>query len=65
MMFLGRAVLATVAPFVSEDESIFLRSLLGRTTTIFHTIGNVSMLCTPNVLQVAGILLRVRTLTWF
>lgn len=35
----GITVLGCTSPFVSEDEAIFLRSLIGRTATIFHTIG--------------------------
>jgi hypothetical protein len=35
----GVVVLGCASPFVSEDEAIFLRSLIGRTVTIFHTIG--------------------------
>jgi hypothetical protein len=32
--------LGTVTPIVSESPSIFLRSLIGRTATAFHTIGS-------------------------
>jgi hypothetical protein len=35
----GNVILGCTSPFVSEDEAIFLRSLLGRTATVFHTIG--------------------------
>ena len=35
----GIAVLGCCSPFVSEDEAIFLRSLIGRTATVFHTVG--------------------------
>mmetsp|Transcript_14970 Transcript_14970/g.22515 ORF Transcript_14970/g.22515 Transcript_14970/m.22515 type:complete len:1308 (-) Transcript_14970:8-3931(-) len=35
----GTAVLGLCSPFVSEDDAILLRSLLGRTCTAFHTCG--------------------------
>ena len=35
----GSVVLGTSSPFVSEDEAVFLRSLIGRTCTMFHTCG--------------------------
>lgn len=35
----GISVLGCSSPFVSEDEAIFLRSLIGRTATVFHTVG--------------------------
>jgi hypothetical protein len=35
----GNVILGCTSPFVSEDEAIFLRSLLGRSATVFHTIG--------------------------
>jgi hypothetical protein len=35
----GVTVAGCCSPFVSEDEAIFLRSLIGRTATIFHTVG--------------------------
>mmetsp|Transcript_3692 Transcript_3692/g.5713 ORF Transcript_3692/g.5713 Transcript_3692/m.5713 type:complete len:1372 (+) Transcript_3692:182-4297(+) len=35
----GISVLGCTSPFVSEDEAIFLRSLIGRSVTIFHTVG--------------------------
>lgn len=35
----GITVLGCTSPFVSEDEAIFLRSLIGRTATVFHTVG--------------------------
>jgi hypothetical protein len=35
----GIAALTCASPFVSEDESVFLRSLLGRTCTILRTVG--------------------------
>lgn len=38
-MIEGILCMGCFSPFVSEDEAIFLRSLLGRTTTIFHTVG--------------------------
>jgi hypothetical protein len=35
----GISVIGCSSPFVSEDEAIFLRSLIGRTATVFHTVG--------------------------
>lgn len=35
----GVTVAGCCSPFVSEDEAIFLRSLIGRTATVFHTVG--------------------------
>ena len=35
----GISVIGCASPFVSEDEAIFLRSLIGRTATVFHTVG--------------------------
>lgn len=35
----GAIVIGCASPFVSEDEAILLRSLIGRTITVFHTIG--------------------------
>jgi hypothetical protein len=35
----GVTVAGCCSPFVSEDEAIFLRSLIGRAATIFHTVG--------------------------
>ena len=35
----GISVVGCASPFVSEDEAIFLRSLIGRTATVFHTVG--------------------------
>lgn len=35
----GITVVGCTSPFVSEDEAIFLRSLIGRTATVFHTVG--------------------------
>lgn len=34
----GQAVLGLASPFVSEDEAVFLRSLLGRTCTMLRTV---------------------------
>jgi hypothetical protein len=36
----GVAVMGCASPFVSEDEAIFLRGLIGRTATAFHTVGS-------------------------
>jgi len=36
----GVAVLGCSTPIVSENEAIFLRSIVGRTLTILHTIGS-------------------------
>ena len=36
----GVAVLSNGTPIVSENEAIFLRSLVGRTLTMFHTVGS-------------------------
>ena len=50
----GVTVLGCTSPFVSEDEAIFLRSLIGRTTTVFHTIGgrhNISGLYLDTILN--------------
>jgi hypothetical protein len=35
----GVTVVGCCSPFVSEDEAIFLRSLIGRAATVFHTVG--------------------------
>ena len=36
----GSAVIGTCTPFLTENEAIFLRSLLGRFATAFHTMGS-------------------------
>jgi hypothetical protein len=36
----GVAALGVCSPFSSEDDAILLRSLLGRTCTMFHTVGS-------------------------
>lgn len=36
----GVASLGLCSPFSSEDDAILLRSLLGRTCTVFHTVGS-------------------------
>jgi hypothetical protein len=36
----GVAALGLCSPFSSEDDAILLRSLLGRTCTVFHTVGS-------------------------
>lgn len=36
----GAASLGICSPFASEDDTILLRSLLGRTCTVFHTVGS-------------------------
>ena len=36
----GKAVLGCCTPIVSESEPVFLRGLIGRTATAFHTIGS-------------------------
>jgi hypothetical protein len=37
----GNVAVTLVSPFVDEDHSVFLRSLLGRSLTVFHTVSNV------------------------
>jgi hypothetical protein len=37
---MGVAVLGCATPIVSENEAIFLRSLVGRTATMLHTVGS-------------------------
>jgi hypothetical protein len=36
----GKAVVSVVTPIVDEDYALFLRSLLGRALTVFHTVAN-------------------------
>ena len=51
---LGCVVLGTMAPFSQEDHAIFLRNLLGRTTTIFKTICINSRVFCVSVIFVDG-----------
>lgn len=36
----GTCAVGTCSPFVAEDDIILLRSLIGRTSTVFHTAGS-------------------------
>lgn len=41
----GKASLCTVSPFCSEDDQILLRSLIGRSCTMFSTVAGRHKLC--------------------